>query len=44
LLRAVEEARKKRGGTEAGVFQQPMEVLTEKEIRERQAALANWAA
>ena len=36
----VEEARKARGVTEAGVYQQSTVVLTEKEIRERQAALA----
>lgn len=36
----IEEARKKRGITEAGVYQQPLEVLTEKQIKERQAALA----
>jgi hypothetical protein len=38
--KAVEKARAERGVTEAGVYQQAMEVLTEKEIRERQAALA----
>lgn len=38
--KAIDEARKKRGVTQAGVYQQAMEVLTEKDIRERQAALA----
>lgn len=38
--KAVEEARKKRGITEAGVYQGDVQVLTEKEIRERQAALS----
>lgn len=36
----VEEARTKRGISTAGVYQQAMEILTDKEIRERQAALA----
>lgn len=36
----VEEARKKRGQAEAGVYQGSIEVLTDKEIRARQAALA----
>lgn len=36
----IEEARKKRGVTEAGVYQQATIILTEKEIKERQAALA----
>lgn len=38
--KAVEEARKKRGIEAAGVYQGNIEVLTEKDIRERQAALA----
>jgi hypothetical protein len=36
----IEEARKKRGITEAGVYQKAPVILTEKEVRERQAALA----
>ncbi len=36
----IEEARKKRGIESAGVYQGSMEVLTEKDIRERQTALA----
>ena len=36
----VEAARKARGTTEAGVYQGTITVLTDKEIRERQAALA----
>ena len=36
----IEEARKKRGIASAGVYQQNMQILTEKEVRERQAALA----
>ena len=35
----IEETRKKRGVTEAGVYQGSVQILTEKEIRERQAAL-----
>jgi hypothetical protein len=38
--REIEEARKKRGVTEAGIYQRDTVVLTEKEVRERQAALA----
>lgn len=36
----VDAARKKKGQEQPGVYQKPMEVLTEKEIRDRQAALA----
>lgn len=36
----IEEVRKKRGIDAAGVYQQPTVILTENEIRERQAALA----
>ena len=38
--KVIEEARRKRGIIEAGVYQGSIEVLTEKEIRERQNALA----
>src|SRR5271163_1034536 len=37
--KTIEEARKKRGITAAGVYQGEVQVLTEKDIRERQAAL-----
>ena len=37
--RALEESRKKRGVTEAGITESPMSVLTEAQIRERQEAL-----
>lgn len=40
----IEEARKLRGVTEAGVYQQSTVILTEKEIRERQAAMAKGKA